>query len=66
MPPWLGLLFIEHSLFFLSLNDPMSFDAINLIFISNVASSVFPQPILISLFKIFELSEIVGIECSVL
>ena len=62
MPPWLGLLFIELSLFFWSLNNPMSFDVINLIFINNVASSAFPQPILIKLFKIFELPEIVGIE----
>ena len=44
----------------------MSFDAINLIFINNVASSVFPHPILIRLFKIFELSEIFAIETSVL
>ena len=44
----------------------MSFDALNLIIINNIVSSVFPQPILIRLFKIFELSEIIGIETSVL
>ena len=44
----------------------MPFEAINLIFINNVASSVFPQLILMRLFKTLELSDVVGIETSVL